>query len=123
MNYRRWIRGAKFWLWALAFVAYAVVAAGMLIIDTAEWRYSNLSQVRLVTVKSEEQARRVGATQVAAIYRAQSGMPFSTLPAGSTFQIVWPDGSTETMVILDARSGASGMAPAAASQQEAAARK
>jgi hypothetical protein len=123
VNYRRWIRGAKFWLWALALVAYAVVAAGMLIIDTAEQRYGNLSQVRLVTVKSEEQARRVGATQVAAIYRAQSGMPFSTLPAGSTFQIVWPDGSTETMVILDARSGASGMAPVTGSQQQAAAQE
>lgn len=123
MNYRRWIQGAKFWLWALALVAYAVVAAGMLIIDTAERRYGNLSQVRLVTVKSEEQARRVGATQVAAVYRAQSGMPFSTLPAGSTFQIVWPDGSTETMVILDAHSGASGMAPMAGSQQEAAAQE
>ena len=123
MNYRRWIQGARFWLWTLAFVAYAVVAAGMLIIDTAERRYGNLSQVKLVTVKSEEQARRIGATQVAAIYRAQSGMPFSTLPAGSTFQIVWPDGSTETMVILDARAGASGMAPLAGTQQEASAQE
>ena len=67
MNYRRWIQGARFWLWTLAFVAYAVVAAGMLIIDTAEQRYRKLSQVRLVTVKSEEQARRLGASQVAAI--------------------------------------------------------
>lgn len=123
MNYRRWIQGARFWLWTLAFVAYAVVAAGMLIIDTAEQRYRKLSQVRLVTVKSEEQARRLGASQVAAIYRAQSGMPFSALPAGSTFQIVWPDGSTETMVILDPRAGASGTAPLAGTQQGASAQE
>ncbi|RAX28714.1 hypothetical protein, partial [Enterococcus sp. HPCN18] len=56
-----------------------------------------------------------GASQVAAVYRAQSGMPFASLPAGSTFQVVWPDGSTETMVIVDPTSP-NGVRPLANSQ-------
>jgi hypothetical protein len=38
---------------------------------------------------------------VAAVYRVQGDMPFSTLPAGSSFQIVWPAGPTETLRIVD----------------------
>ncbi|MCY1463845.1 hypothetical protein D9M71_817960 [compost metagenome] len=64
----------------------------------------------LTSVKAQEDVRRAGASQVAAVYRAQSGMPFASLPAGSTFQVVWPDGSTETMVIVDPTSSL-GVAP------------
>jgi hypothetical protein len=53
------------------------------------------------------------------VYRAQSGMPFASLPAGSTFQVVWPDGSTETMVIVDPTSSL-GVAPVKNSQVTAA---
>ncbi|MNO10321.1 hypothetical protein D3C81_2341100 [compost metagenome] len=53
------------------------------------------------------------------MYRAQSGMPFASLPAGSTFQVVWPDGSTETMVIVDPTSSL-GVAPVKNSQVTAA---
>lgn len=101
MNYRRFLHGAKFWVWVVLFVAYSVGAVGMLLIDTDEGRYRNLSQVKLTTVKADADVRRAGASQAAALYRAQSGMPFSTLPPGSTFQIVWPDGSTETVVVVD----------------------
>lgn len=101
MNHRRFLRGAKFWIWVVLFVAYSAGAVGVLLIDTYESRYRNLSQVKLTTVKADPDARRAGASQAAAVYRAQSGMPFSTLPPGSTFQIVWPDGSTETVVIVD----------------------
>ncbi|MEE7546890.1 hypothetical protein HF319_07500 [Xanthomonas sp. Kuri4-1] len=118
MKYRRWVHGAKFWLWVALFVAYSAAAVGVIMIDTADHRYQRLSQVRLTTVGADEQVRRSGAGQVAAVYRAQSGMPFSTLPAGSTFQIVWPDGSTETMTIVDPASGV-GAAPVAGSQQPA----
>lgn len=38
---------------------------------------------------------------MAAVYRVQGDMPFSTLPAGSSFQIVWPAGPTETLRIVD----------------------
>ncbi|KRG44319.1 hypothetical protein ARC78_05890 [Stenotrophomonas pictorum JCM 9942] len=101
MNYRRFLRGAKFWIWVVLFVAYSAGAVGVLLIDTYESRYRNLSQVKLTSVKADADARRAGASQAAAVYRAQSGTPFSTLPAGSTFQIVWPDGSTETVMIVD----------------------
>lgn len=100
MSYRRWVHGAKFWFWVLALVAYSAAAAGLLLIDTAEQRYRSLSKVELTTVNADGDLRRAGAAQVAAIYRARSGMPFSTLPPGSTFQIVWPDGSTETVMIV-----------------------
>jgi hypothetical protein len=101
MNYRRFIHGAKFWIWVVLFVAYSAGAVGIMLIDTYEDRYRNLSKVKLTNVHTDEEVRRAGASQVAAIYRAQSGMPFSTLPPGSTFQIVWPDGSSETVVVVD----------------------
>lgn len=101
MNYRRFIHGAKFWIWVVLFVAYSAGAVGIMLIDTYEDRYRSLSKVRLTDVHSDDEVRRAGASQVAAIYRAQSGTPFSTLPPGSTFQIVWPDGSSETVVVVD----------------------
>lgn len=101
MNYRRFVHGAKFWVWVVLFVAYSAGAVSLLLIDTYEDRYRNMSQVKLTTVHTNADVRRAGASQVAAIYRAQSGAPFSTLPPGSTFQIVWPDGSSETVVVVD----------------------
>lgn len=110
MNYRRFLHGAKFWFWVVLFVAYSAGAVGLVMIDTYEDRYRSLSKVQLTSVKAPEDTRRAGASQVAAVYRAQSGMPFSSLPAGSAFQVVWPDGSTETMVIVDPTSSL-GVAP------------
>ncbi|OUL31430.1 hypothetical protein BV378_01785 [Nostoc sp. RF31YmG] len=101
MKFRRFLIGARFWFWVVAFVAYSAAAVGIVMIDTADIRYQNLSQVHLTSVKSDEQVRRMGAAQVAALYRAQSGMPFASLPPGATFQIVWPDGSTETVTVVD----------------------
>ena len=118
MNYRRWLHGAKFWLVVALFVAYSAAAVGIVMVDTAENRYRDLAQVHLTKVDSSEQVRRTGAAQVAAVYRARSGMPFSALPSGSSFQIVWPDGSTETMTIVDPRSK-NGVAPVPGSQQKA----
>ena len=110
MKYRRILHGAKFWFWVALFVAYSAGAVGLLMIDTQEDRYRRLSTVELTKVQSSADARSAGASQVAAVYRAQSGMPFASLPAGSTFQVVWPDGSTETMVIVDPTSSL-GVAP------------
>lgn len=115
MKHRGWLYRARFWLWALLFVGYSAVAVGVLVIDARDARLRNLSQVRMIKVSDDAQHRSTAAADIAAVYRAQSGMPFSTLPAGSTFQIVWPDGSTETLQILDPASPA-GVRPVAGSQ-------
>ncbi|GAB3065332.1 hypothetical protein [Stenotrophomonas tumulicola] len=115
MKYRRILHGAKFWFWVALFVAYSAGAVGLLMIDTQEDRYRRLSTVELTKVQSTPEVRRAGASQVAAVYRAQSGMPFASLPAGSTFQVVWPDGSTETMMIVDPASP-NGVRPVPGSQ-------
>ncbi len=100
MNYRRLLHGAKFWFWVLLFVAYTATAAHMLLIDTSQDPLRNLSKVKLATVHASGDVRSAGASQAAAVLRAQSGVPFSTLAPGSTFQIVWPDGSIETLRIV-----------------------
>ena len=119
MNYRRILHGAKFWFWVTLFVAYSAGAVGLVMIDTYDDRYRSLSKVQLTSVKADAEVRRAGASQVAAVYRAQSGMPFASLPTGSTFQVVWPDGSTETMVIIDPTSSL-GVEPVKNSQVTAA---
>jgi len=119
MNYRRILHGAKFWFWVALFVAYSAGAVGLVMIDTYDDRYRSLSKVQLTSVKADAEVRRAGASQVAAVYRAQSGMPFASLPTGSTFQVVWPDGSTETMVIVDPTSS-QGVEPVKNSQVTAA---
>ena len=119
MNYRRILHGAKFWFWVALFVAYSAGAVGLVMIDTYDDRYRSLSKVQLTSVKADAEVRRAGASQVAAVYRAQSGMPFASLPTRSTFQVVWPDGSTETMVIVDPTSSL-GVEPVKNSQVTAA---
>jgi len=119
MNYRRILHGAKFWFWVALFVAYSAGAVGLVMIDTYDDRYRSLSKVQLTSVKADAEVRRAGASQVAAVYRAQSGMPFASLPTGSTFQVVWPDGSTETMVIV-APTSSLGVEPVKHSQVTAA---
>lgn len=103
MNQKRFVQRSKFWLWTLLFVAYAAFAAG-LVIDTMQPEYRGLTQVSVISVHSPRETRIKGASQVAAIYRATSGAPFSSLPQGTTFRIVWPDGSSETVVVGDPRS-------------------
>lgn len=119
MKYGRWMHGAKFWFWVALFFAYSAGAVGLLMVDTQEDRYRLLSKVELTQVQSAPETRTAGASQVAAVYRATSGLPFSSLPAGSTFQVVWPDGSTETMLIVDPTSP-SGVRPVPGSQIPAA---
>ncbi len=75
MNYRRLVHGAKFWLWVVLFVAYSAAAVSIVMIDTADHRYQPLS-VKSTSVTADEQQRRHGASQVAAVYRASSAMPF-----------------------------------------------
>jgi len=98
MTHRRFAQKAKKGFWVLLFVAYAALAAGV-VVETTRPEFRGLTQVSLVSVDSAEQLRSKGASQVAAVYRATSGVPFSSLPPGSTFKIVWPDGSSEEIVV------------------------
>ena len=98
MNQTRFVQKAKNWFWLLLFVAYAAFAAGV-VIDTVSPKYRGLTQISVVSTQSPEEIRMKGASQAAAVYRATSGAPFSSLPPGTTFKIVWPDGSSEDIVV------------------------
>ncbi|MFC3814693.1 hypothetical protein [Lysobacter sp. GCM10012299] len=108
---------ARRYFWVLLFATYSVSAAGVMI-DVLGDEYRHLSQVAVTTVDSDKEVRMSGASQVAAVYRASSGAPFSTLPAGSTFKVVWPDGSSEYVMIVNPASG-TGVDPIPGSQQKA----
>ncbi|WP_454828762.1 hypothetical protein [Pseudoxanthomonas wuyuanensis] len=105
MNGTRLVQRAKLWFWILLFVSYTAMAATV-VIDTLNPKYHRLTQVAVTSVDSPEQVRALGAAQAAAVYRASSGAPFSSLPPGSTFRIVWPDGSSETVMIVNPASSA-----------------
>lgn len=117
MKDRRWLRKARLYFWVLLFGGYAVAAAGVAI-DALDDGYADLSQVASTTVRSSEEARRLGAAQIAAIYRARSGMPFSSLPLGSTLKVIWPDGSSEYILVVSPASG-TGTQPIQGTQREA----
>src|SRR5690606_41530430 len=59
------------------------------------------SQVARTSAQSPQDRRSLSAAQLAAVYRARSGSPFASLPPGSTLKVVWPDGSSEYVVIVD----------------------
>src|SRR5690554_1617992 len=96
----------RFWFWAVLFGTYSVAAAAVMIHALVGKEHAELSQVTVTTVDSSAEARIGGAAQLAAVYRAQSGAPFSTLPPGSTFQVIWPDGSSEYVTVVSQSSPA-----------------
>lgn len=110
----------KRYFWVLLFATYSVAAAGV-VIDVLGDEYRQLSQVAVTTVHSSDEMRMSGASQVAAVYRASSGAPFSTLPPGSTFKVVWPDGSSEYVMVVSPASS-SGVQAIPGSQQSASAK-
>ena len=95
-----WSRRLAFGFWALLVVAYAAMAASV-VVDALDEDYRGLSQVSATTVESSRDRRNLSAAQLAAVYRARSGAPFAALPPGSTLKVVWPDGSSEYVVIVD----------------------
>lgn len=117
MKDRRLLRKARICFWVLLLATYAVGAAGV-VVDVLSDEYRALSQVAVTSVQSPEEARLSGAAQVAAVYRAQSGAPFSSLPPGSTFKVVWPDGSSEYVLVVSPSSTA-GVKRVPGSQQAA----
>ena len=98
-------RTAKIGFWALLLSAYSVGAAGVMI-DVFGADYRELGQVAVTSVSSKPERRSLSAAQIAAVYRAQSGAPFSSLPPGSTFKVVWPDGSSEYVMVVSPSSSA-----------------
>jgi len=105
MNRKHYVTTAKIGFWALLLSAYSVGAAGVMI-DVFADDYRDLSRVAVTSVDSKSELRSLSAAQIAAVYRAQSGAPFSSLPPGSTFKVVWPDGSSEyVMVVSPSSSG------------------
>jgi len=115
MTHKRFAQKAKNWFWVLLFVAYAALAAGV-VIETTRPEFRGLTQISVISVDSAPELRSKGASQVAAVYRATSGVPFSSLPTGSTFKIVWPDGSSETIVVASPASS-TGARPLEATRQ------
>ncbi|WP_243720432.1 hypothetical protein [Luteimonas aestuarii] len=107
MKFRLRSRGTGTLFWLSLFSVYAVAAAGVVVLDANSRDHADLSQVATVTVYAPEEMRAVGAAQMAAVYRASSGTPFTSLPPGSTVRVVWPDGSSEYVAIVNpaARNG------------------
>lgn len=100
MKYKHARPGANLLVWGLVVVAYAAAAA-TIIVETRAPGFRDLSRVGHMTIHAPDDARRLGAAQVAALYRARSGTPFSTLSPGSTIRIVWSDGSSEVVRVTD----------------------
>ena len=115
MKYKRVRPGANLLVWGLVVVAYAAAAA-TIVIETRDPAFRDLSRVGHMTIHAPDDARRLGAAQVAALYRARSGTPFSTLAPGSTIRVIWPNGSSEVVRITDPSSPL-GATPVPGSQQ------
>lgn len=82
----------KKWVLLSFLIAGGVIAAGVSIDGRTE-PYRSLSNVNGTSTNSDSLIRNVGLTQAAATYRLSHGP--SSLPAGSTFRMTWPNGSSE----------------------------
>jgi hypothetical protein len=101
MKFRWWSPRASVLFWLLLFTAYAVAAVGIVVLDARNEDYGDFSKVATTTIHATEEMRNLGAAQLAAVHRARSGAPFTALPPGSTVRVVWPDGSSEYVVIVN----------------------
>jgi hypothetical protein len=118
MKLRWWSPRASVLFWLLLFTAYAVAAVGIVVIDARNEDYGGFSKVATTTIHATEEMRNLGAAQLAAVHRARSGAPFTSLPPGSTVRIVWPDGSSEYVVIVNPASS-DGVLPIPGTQRAA----
>lgn len=96
-------------------VTGTVLAAGP-IIDGRTAPYSTLSNVQGTSIYDSVEIRIAGMSQAASTYRLAHGL--STLPAGSTFEMVWPGGTQETAGVTSPFSsvGAGPLSPSAGRQ-------
>jgi hypothetical protein len=106
MKDTRNLRRAKACFWLLLIGIYSVATADVVIDVMRGQEYRQFSAVAATSVHSPAEVRAAGAAQIAAIYRARSAAPFSTLPPGSKFKVVWPDGSTEYVQVVSPTSSA-----------------
>lgn len=95
------IRGARFWLSIAALLVYTVAAAAVLVIDARNPSLATLPQVQGTGAGSDSARRQGAGAELAAAVRAGRPLPLAELPAGTRFDVVWPDGSRETLQVLD----------------------
>jgi hypothetical protein len=85
-------------------------------IDTSLSPYANLTNVVGTNNNSDEEIQIAGATQVAAVYRLKAGL--NSLTPGTTFKIIWQDGSSESVLVVSSFSSI-GVTPIPGSQKAA----
>lgn len=92
----------KFVLVGLLFAGVAL-AGSIVTLDGRKAPYNGLSNVQGTDITADEMIRIAGMTQAVATYRLTHGV--TTLPAGSTIRMVWPDGSAEKGSVITPMSG------------------
>lgn len=115
MNRRRFRAWPHMWLTLLVFVTYAAAAATV-VINALDLPYRALHLPSGLKASADE--RSLAAAQLVALHRARSGAPFSSLPVGTTVEVRWPDGSRETLRVVDPKSP-NGLVPMTGMQDEA----
>jgi len=101
MSRHELIRGARFWVWIVLLAVYGVAAAAVLVIDTRNPQLQQLPQVAGTGSDSALARRQAAGSQLAAALRQRDPQPLRNLPAGTQFEVIWPDGSRETLQVLD----------------------
>ncbi|HVK50796.1 MAG TPA: hypothetical protein VM469_03550 [Pseudoxanthomonas sp.] len=102
MKRNRWRPSARLAIVLLVLCTYAA-AGTTVVINALDAPYRQLTHTSVGQPVSADE-RAMAAAQLAAIYRARSGAPFSALPVGTTLEVRWPDGSRETLKVVDPRS-------------------
>lgn len=101
MKRRALIHGARFWVPVIALLAYTVAAAAVLLVDARDPALAQLPQVQGTGAGSDTARREAAGAELAAAVRAGQPLPLQQLPAGTRFDVVWPDGSRETLQVFD----------------------
>lgn len=102
MKRSKWRVSARWGVWLLVASTYAA-AGTTVVINALDAPYRQLQEPS-AGVQASAEERAMAAAKLAAIYRARSGSPFSALPVGTTLEVRWPDGSRETLRVVDPRS-------------------
>ncbi|GGD33298.1 hypothetical protein [Pseudoxanthomonas indica] len=102
MKRNKWRVSARLGIWLIVASTYAA-AGTTVVINALDAPYRQLRQPA-AGVHASAEDRAMAAAKLAAVYRARSGAPFSALPVGTTLEVRWPDGSRETLRVVDPRS-------------------
>jgi hypothetical protein len=115
MKRSKWRPGSRLGIGLLVISTYAA-AGTTVVINALDAPYRQVQQPAVAHQASAEE-RAMAAAKLAAIYRARSGAPFSALPVGTTLEVRWPDGSRETLRVVDPRSPSGMQAEPAAARR------